>query len=548
MWRSVALSWFLFASQTWAQQSWSSVFKQTSAAIATVRIKDEAGRVVGFASGFLLSDSSLVTNHHVLAGAVGASATFKDGRELEIDGILGDDGMHDVAIAHLKSPAAGVTPLRLSASLPEVGERICVIGNPRGELELSLTEGVISAIRSDYEGHGQVIQMTAATSPGNSGSPVLNASGEVVGVHCLSLSRLGFEGVKFAIPASRVSALPIGAIRPLSSVPKPSSDPVLSSFAPGIRRHLLPTPPQPPTNILSWVAEPQREQIQRLARYYIRLPDGACENAYRLLRPRELGNKGMHASQDELIALGLNSGPAGEVTHVAGTPGRWGSLGNTVLCGIGDTDLQNVETFSDGIAVATLGSKACIIVASSPDEKDLKALLSDALLLVPITEVPVEKNTVPVYQAFSLQQCIPTPEELAFAIQRGKGRLVIYTFLRNSIQHKHTESSGVQSFGLGGSRTVYDGPRETTITWHSVEPKVEFREPKEKTSEPDPNPVSKAPTPSAPDTLRMRDGRVLHGRVVSEDTTSVEFVVVVASVESTMRFARPDVLSIERGK
>ena len=161
---------------------------------------------VGTGTGFFVSrDGRIVTNHHVIEDATRVTATIADGRKIAIVGILADDEKRDIAI--LQAPPGDYPPLALSdgASL-RVGEEVVVIGSPMG-LSASLSAGLVSAIRerglSDQPDvhDGRVasweIQITAAISPGSSGSPVMNRDGDVVGV---AVGRVSGEGLNFSIP------------------------------------------------------------------------------------------------------------------------------------------------------------------------------------------------------------------------------------------------------------------------------------------------------------------------------------------------------------
>ena len=143
---------------------------------------------VGGGTGFLLDDQgTIATNHHVIEGAGGARIKFMSGATFEKVDLLVDNAVADLALLRidLKAPADGgaapsATPLRLSDSdQVVVGERAISIGNPLG-LEHTLTDGLVSA-RRVYEGRAW-IQMSVPVSPGNSGGPLFNMRGEVIGI------------------------------------------------------------------------------------------------------------------------------------------------------------------------------------------------------------------------------------------------------------------------------------------------------------------------------------------------------------------------------
>ncbi|MEQ8858112.1 MAG: DegQ family serine endoprotease [Pseudomonadales bacterium] len=166
-------------------------------------------RVLGQGSGFvfeadsgLLSDRSyIMTNNHVVENAERIRVRFQDGREFDAT-VKGTDPQSDVAVIEI--PTAEVRPLPLANSAElEVGEWVVAIGSPFG-LRSTLTVGVVSATGrtsvgiNDYE---DFIQTDAAINPGNSGGPLVNLSGEVVGMNTAIFSRSGgYMGIGFAIP------------------------------------------------------------------------------------------------------------------------------------------------------------------------------------------------------------------------------------------------------------------------------------------------------------------------------------------------------------
>ncbi len=151
-------------------------------------------------TGFVLSaDGVLVTNHHVIEGGKRLVARSHTGGIYPVMAVICDDAAHDVAV--LKIAAKDMQFLQLDQSTKvEAGEKIAVIGNPVG-LESTVTEGIVSAVRS-VEKLGDIIQISAAISPGSSGSPVLNADGKVIGVATFKL--LKGEALNFAIPAKQI--------------------------------------------------------------------------------------------------------------------------------------------------------------------------------------------------------------------------------------------------------------------------------------------------------------------------------------------------------
>jgi len=180
-------------------------------AVVLIILFDSSNETVGSGTGFFISaDGTLVTNGHVVELGTKAIAKTEDGRSFPILGVLANDPIDDLVL--LKVEGGKFPFLRLgdsnSTDLP-VGERVAVIGSPLG-LEGSVSDGVVSAFRPSKP-DGNLIQITAAVSPGSSGSPVLNSSGEVVGIATLVLT--GGQSLNFAIPSVAVKGLSSAAAR-----------------------------------------------------------------------------------------------------------------------------------------------------------------------------------------------------------------------------------------------------------------------------------------------------------------------------------------------
>jgi len=158
---------------------------------------DEVPRGVG--SGFIISgDGYLLTNHHVVDGADEIYVTMTDKREFK-GRLIGSDRRTDVAL--VKVEASGLPQLKIGdPSRLRVGEWVMAIGSPFG-LDNTVTAGIVSAKGRDTGDYLPFIQTDVAVNPGNSGGPLLNLAGEVVGINSQIYSRTGgFMGISFAIP------------------------------------------------------------------------------------------------------------------------------------------------------------------------------------------------------------------------------------------------------------------------------------------------------------------------------------------------------------
>ena len=153
----------------------------------------------GLGSGFIISaDGYLMTNHHVVEGSEQITVTLADKREFSAK-LIGSDQRTDVAL--LKIEASGLPSVRIGdPNRLRVGEWVIAIGSPFG-LESTVTAGIVSAKARDTGEFLPFIQTDVAVNPGNSGGPLINLRGEVVGINSQIFTTSGaFAGISFAIP------------------------------------------------------------------------------------------------------------------------------------------------------------------------------------------------------------------------------------------------------------------------------------------------------------------------------------------------------------
>jgi len=157
-------------------------------------------------TGFALkSNGWLVTNHHVVDGTKSGSAMI-DGISLKIEDILLSDKKRDLAIIKLdtRGKKLRVIPLAPESRYPKQGDRIYVMGSPKG-LEGSFTDGIVSSTQRERIGFTDFIQHTAAIEPGSSGSPVVNSRGELVAIVTDKLR--DSQALNFAVHVSELREL-----------------------------------------------------------------------------------------------------------------------------------------------------------------------------------------------------------------------------------------------------------------------------------------------------------------------------------------------------
>ena len=157
----------------------------------------EADRGVG--SGFIIESNGLIlTNAHVVEGATTIYVTLTDKREFKAK-LLGMDKRTDVAVVKIEARDLPKLPLGDSSKV-RVGEWVLAIGSPFG-LENTVTAGIVSAKSRDTGDYLPFIQTDVAVNPGNSGGPLLNTAGQVIGINSQIFSRSGgYMGISFAIP------------------------------------------------------------------------------------------------------------------------------------------------------------------------------------------------------------------------------------------------------------------------------------------------------------------------------------------------------------
>jgi S1-C subfamily serine protease len=212
----LAVSLFSFQ-QTHAQESLPDLVKRVKPAVVAIATYDADGEPVMTGSGFFLRPGEVVTNLHVIRGAKRCEVKTLDGKGkvFPVAGTLAVDEEGDLALLSVDMPHERPRATEIAEALPDEGESVFVIGNPL-KLEGSVTDGIVSAVR-EVPNVGKIIQITAPISHGNSGSPVFNLKGQVIGVVTVKVTN--GQNINLAIGVARVAALRAGQLRSLSAIP-----------------------------------------------------------------------------------------------------------------------------------------------------------------------------------------------------------------------------------------------------------------------------------------------------------------------------------------
>jgi len=199
-----------------AQETLPELVKRVKPTVVAITTFDPSGEAMMTGSGFFIGPGKVVTNLHVVRGAARAEVKLLDGkgRIYPVKGALDFDEDGDLALLDIEMPLERVRSVELATALPDEGEQIFVIGNPL-KLEGSVSDGIVSAVR-EVPNVGRIIQITAPISHGNSGSPVFNVHGQVLGVVTIKVTN--GQNINLAIASSRINQLKADKLHPLSDL------------------------------------------------------------------------------------------------------------------------------------------------------------------------------------------------------------------------------------------------------------------------------------------------------------------------------------------
>src|SRR5438046_433373 len=199
-----------------AQESLPELIRRVKPSVVSVLTYDAKGEPLISGTGFFVRPGEVVTNMHVIKGAhrVEIHTLEGKGRTYPVAGALSVDDEGDLALLKVDLPADRSKPLPMTTSLPDEGEQIFVIGNPL-RLEGSVSDGIVSAIR-EVPDLGRIIQVTAPVSHGNSGSPLFNMRGQVIGIVTVKVTN--GQNINLALGVSRIAALTRGTLMSFDQV------------------------------------------------------------------------------------------------------------------------------------------------------------------------------------------------------------------------------------------------------------------------------------------------------------------------------------------
>ena len=188
------------------------IYEKNISSVVSISCESQSGSTSG--TGVILSDKGyIVTNCHVVDNAHTITVLLSDDRTFAAD-LVGADTVSDLAVLYIS--AENLTPAEFGDSgVLRVGDAVAAIGDPLGsELRGTMTNGIVSAINRDVSVDGRIltlIQTNAALNSGNSGGPLINCYGQVIGINTMKISafvdKAGVEDLGFAIPSTTVKEI-----------------------------------------------------------------------------------------------------------------------------------------------------------------------------------------------------------------------------------------------------------------------------------------------------------------------------------------------------
>ncbi|MGB0612734.1 MAG: S1C family serine protease [Miltoncostaeaceae bacterium] len=310
-------------------RSVSEIVRRESPAVVLIEA-GEAGGQGGLGSGFLIDrDGHVLTNAHVVEDSTTTTVTFSDGTERTAR-ILGVDTSTDLAVLKIPRVPEGIQPVRLGSSgALVVGQDVVAIGNPYG-LERTATTGIVSALERTIEAPNgfaiqNAIQTDAAINQGNSGGPLFDRAGRVIGMNTQIASQNGGNvGLGFAVP--------IDTIAPIAQ----------SVIKDGTPKH-------------AWIGITGRE-----------------------LTPALAGNLGLEGRRGVLVAEVADGGAAKAAGIVAARDSDAEvPRGADLIIAVNGTPVEDMADVSRAVASRTVGERISVTVLRDGEERTVQMTLRD---------------------------------------------------------------------------------------------------------------------------------------------------------------------------
>ena len=189
----------------------SALYDRVHQGVVTIKVTTPQGQALG--SGFVIDgEGHIVTNDHVVDGASSISVEFSDGSTYDAQ-LVGTDASTDIGVIKVDAPSSELTPLQLGDSgALQVGDEVVAIGSPLG-LNETVTSGIVSALNRTITSPNNfsindAIQTDAAINHGNSGGPLLDLQGQVIGINSqIESDSGGNDGIGFAVPSNTVQSV-----------------------------------------------------------------------------------------------------------------------------------------------------------------------------------------------------------------------------------------------------------------------------------------------------------------------------------------------------
>ena len=211
---TILASWVLLTPQ---QVSAEEIYEKTTPSVLTLTVEHTTGSKTVGTAFLALKKGVAVTAWHVLKGAKVVTAKFSDGHEVRVTGVIDKNPVLDIAMIQLDTGERPI--LGIAYDDPRVGSRAYVIGSPKG-MDFSISDGIIS--QTPMLGSDRLYQFTCPVSQGNSGGPLLNGSGQVLGV--VSWQLRDAQNLNFAVPGKTLSQLDVtNTAQPLIEIEKEGS-------------------------------------------------------------------------------------------------------------------------------------------------------------------------------------------------------------------------------------------------------------------------------------------------------------------------------------